>query len=114
MRATRIAGEPLAQRLDDRDAAGDRRLEIERHAVLLGERRERDAVARQQRLVGGDHRLAGRERGLDRAPWPDRPSPPISSTKTSISGSARERDRIVDPAQLLQVDAALLAARARA
>ena len=57
-----IAGEPLAQRLHDRDGAADRGLEIERDLVLLGERRQLDAVPRQQRLVGGDHRLAGLER----------------------------------------------------
>ena len=50
----RVAGKPLAQRLHDRDGAADRGLEIERDLVLLGERRERDAMARQQRLVGGD------------------------------------------------------------
>ena len=44
----------------------DRGLEIERDLVLLGERRELDAVPRQQRLVGGDHRLAGLERRADR------------------------------------------------
>ena len=50
----RIAGQRLAQRLDDRDAAGDRRLEVERDALLLGELGERDAVLGEQRLVGGD------------------------------------------------------------
>ena len=34
----RVAGEPLAQGLDDRHAAADRRLEGERDAVILGER----------------------------------------------------------------------------
>ena len=36
----RIAGEALAQRLDDRNAAGDRRLEGERDMLFLGERGE--------------------------------------------------------------------------
>ena len=36
-----VGGEPLAQRLDDRDAAGDRRLEGERDALRLGQARER-------------------------------------------------------------------------
>src|SRR5262249_36602312 len=57
----RIAVEPLAQRLHDRDAAGDRRLEIERRALPLGERREPVAVGRQQRLVGGHDWLASGE-----------------------------------------------------
>src|SRR4029079_3927385 len=54
----RVAVEPLAQRLHDRDAAGDRSLEIERRALPLGERRELVAVGRQQCLVGGPPRLA--------------------------------------------------------
>ena len=37
------------------------------------------------------------------------PAPPISSTNTSMS-VARERDRIGEPFQLRQIDAALLAA----
>ena len=65
-RRDRIAGQRLAHRLDDRDAAGHRRLVIEQHAVLLGDLGERDAVLGQQRLVGGDDMLAGFERGLDR------------------------------------------------
>ena len=39
-----VADQALAQRLDDRDAAGDRRLEGEDAAALLGRRRERRAV----------------------------------------------------------------------
>ena len=41
-------------------------LEIQRAAVLLGERREAIAGACDQRLVGGDDGLAGAQRGLDR------------------------------------------------
>ena len=82
--------------------------------VLLGERRKLDAVPRQQRLVGGDHRLAGLAAPPSTAARAGSPSPPISSTKTSMPGSRRKRDRIGDPAQLLQIDAAILAARARA
>ncbi len=58
-----IGGEPLAQRLEDRDAAGHRRLEGKGHALLLGELRELGAVPRHQRLVRGHHVLAARERG---------------------------------------------------
>ena len=82
--------------------------------LLLGERGQRDAMPGQQRLVGGDHRLPGLERRRRPPRAPDRPSPPISSTKTSISRIGGERHRIVDPAQPLEIDAALLAARARA
>ena len=58
--------EPLAQRLDHRDAAGHRRLEAELGARFLGQPGERHAVPGKQRLVGGDHRAADLERGLHR------------------------------------------------
>ena len=113
MRAKRIAREPLAQRLHDRDGAADRGLEIERDVMFLGERRERDAMAREQRLVGGDHGLAGRERRLDRASR--RIALPAHQLDEHIDpGIGRERHRIGDPAQRLEVDAALLLARAGA
>ena len=64
MRSDAVAGQPLAQRLDHRDAAGHRRFERQRHAALLGRSGELRAVHRQHRLVGGDHRLAGGERRL--------------------------------------------------
>ena len=79
--------------------------------ALLGRGSEIDAMARQQRLVGGDHRFAGLERGLDRRP-------------RRIAGAAHEFDKHVDlaigrkphrighPAQPPQVDRALLGARA--
>ena len=96
----RVADQAFAQRLDDRDAAGDRGLEIERHVMLLGERGKRHAVARQQGLVGGDDRFAGRERRLDRAPWPDRPRRPSArrtrrspGSVASVTGSATQRRR---------------------
>ena len=62
---------------------------------------------REQRLVGGDDRLAGRERRLDRglggiALAADQLDEHVDA------GIARERDRIVDPAQLRQIDAAVL------
>jgi hypothetical protein len=56
----------LAHHLDHRNAAGNRALEIEGNAMLLGERGERRPVMGEQRLVGGDHMLAGAECGLDR------------------------------------------------
>ena len=66
MRANELPARPSRRVLTIGMAPADRGLEIERDAVLLGERRERDAVAREQRLVGGDHRFSGRQRGLDR------------------------------------------------
>ena len=68
MRASELPASPSRSVLTIGMRAADRRLEIERHAALLGRGGERDAVPRQQRLVGGDHRLAGRERGLDGGP----------------------------------------------
>ena len=56
----------LAHHLDHGNAAGHRALEIQRDLVLLGERGEAGPVMGEQRLVGGDDMLAGRERGLDR------------------------------------------------
>ena len=58
----RLAGQPFAQRLDDGDAAGHGRLERHHHAAGLGRREDLRAVHGQQRLVGRDHVLAGRNR----------------------------------------------------
>ena len=60
-----VGAERLAQGLDDRDAAGDGRFEVEGDAVLLGALRKIEAVLGEQRLVGGDDVLAGIERRLD-------------------------------------------------
>ncbi len=94
-----IAGEPLAQRLHDRDRAADRRLEIERDAVLLGERRELEAVLGEQRLVGGDDRFASRQRGLDRALR--RIALPAHQLDEDVDlGVGCERDGVGDPTRL--------------
>ena len=53
-----VGGQAFAQRLDDRDAAGDRRLERDHHALLLRRGEDLGAVRGQQRLVGGDDVLA--------------------------------------------------------
>ena len=109
----RIAVEPFAQRLHDRDAAGDRRLEIERHTLALGERRKLVAMRRQQRLVGCHHRFAGGERGLDRTLG----RVPCSADhfhQDVDAGIAGKLHRIGGPAHLFQIDRALLAARTRA
>ena len=61
----RVTREPLAQRLDDRDAPGDGRFILERHAGRFCRRRQRAAMYRHQGLVRrhdmtlrGDRRLA--------------------------------------------------------
>ena len=53
-----LAGERLAQRPDERDAAGDRRLEQEVDAGGVGRGEELGADVGEQLLVGGDDRLA--------------------------------------------------------
>ena len=53
-----VGGEAFAQRLDDRDAAGDRRLEADHHALRVRGGEDLGAVVREQRLVGGDDVLA--------------------------------------------------------
>ena len=69
--------------------------------------------SREQRLVGGDHGLAGLERALDRRLR--RIAVAADQLDEHIDARiGRKRDRVRDPAQLLQVDAAILAARARA
>ena len=54
-----IRRQPLAHRLDDRDAAGHRRLVAERHAGVFRQPGEGRAVQRDQRLVGGHHVAPG-------------------------------------------------------
>ena len=106
------AGQPLAQRLDDGDRSAHRRLVIQRAAVLLGGLRQPHAVLGDQRLVGGDHRLAGFQRGLDRR-------------QRRIAGTAHQFDEAVDagivgqrqrafgPFDAAQIELALLHLRAR-
>ena len=60
-----IAGERFPHGLDDRDAASDRRLEVEGNVVFLGKPRELSAVLGEQRLVGRHHMLARAQRRLD-------------------------------------------------
>ncbi len=113
MRVNESPFKPFAQRLDDRDAAGDRRFEIERDAVAFGQRGKLLAVPGEQRLVGGHHRLAGSERGFDRALG--RIARAADHLDEHVDRRiARQRHRIGDPAKFLQIEVALLAARARA
>ncbi len=57
-----VAGQRVLERADDRDAAADARLEEDVDAVGLGRLHDLFAVAREQRLVGGDDALAGVQR----------------------------------------------------
>jgi len=54
-----VGGQALAQRLDDGNAAGHRGFKSHHHAALAGCGKDFRAVHGQQRLVGGDHVLAG-------------------------------------------------------
>ena len=57
-----VGGQPLAQRLDDWNATGHRCFEADHHALGAGCGEDLAAVHRQQRLVRGDHMLAGGDR----------------------------------------------------
>ena len=61
--ADRLAGQRLAQRPDQRDAAGHRRLEQQVDAGRGRGLEQLGAAVGQELLVAGDHRLAGLERG---------------------------------------------------
>ena len=93
----RIRRRALAQPLDHRDAARDRRLELQRHARRLGRARQLQPVVRQHRLVGGDEALARRRAPRAPAPAPGPSDPPTSSTTTSTPSCARERARCRRP-----------------
>ena len=57
-----VAGEPLAEAADDRDAAAHGRAEVDVHAVLLRRVEDLLAVFREKLFVGGHHGLARVER----------------------------------------------------
>ena len=96
--ADAVAGQALAQRLDHRDAAGHRRLERQRHAAFLRRTRQFGAMHRQQRLVRGDQRLAGADRGLGQRPRrPVRAADQLDHHVHRRVG--RQRHRILVPAQ---------------
>ena len=91
-----VAGEALAQRLDDRDAARDRRLELEGDARGLRPCRQVEAVVGKHRFVGGDHAFAGVERGAGRGE--SRAALPADQLDEAIDvRTLREGDGIVVP-----------------
>ena len=103
-----VAGEPFAQRLDDRNAAADRGLEVERAAVFLGElRRARTPCLASSALLAVTTGLPGSS-AASTAACAGSPAPPISSTKHVDVRIVRQRDRIVEPARCRQIEAALL------
>jgi hypothetical protein len=111
--ADRVAGQRLAHGLDDGNAAGDCRLVVEQHALLLRRLCELQPVARKQRLVGGDDVTAGLQRGLHALAR----SPLLAADQLDIdvdAARAREVDRIIEPFGAGKVDAAVAAPVARA
>jgi hypothetical protein len=109
----RLAAAPSRSRLDDRDAARDRRFVFERRALDFGEPGEFEAVVREHRLVRRDERFAGVERfarqGQRRAVGT------ADQLDHDIDIIARRQlRRIIDPGEPRQIDAALARAVARA
>ena len=91
-RSNRVAGQALAQGLDDRNAAADRRLEEERRAVIASA-----SVASSSPCAASIALLAvttGRPRASAAltASNATPSAPPISSTKTSISAESGQVD----------------------
>ncbi len=109
----RVAVEPLAQRLHDRYAAGDRGFEIERDAAAFRQHGKLMAMPGEQRLVGGHHRLAGRKCGFDR-PLCGIALPADEFDQDIDRGIGGEQRGILDPAKFFQINVALLAAGAGA
>ena len=108
----RVADQALAQRLDDRDAAADSRLEKELPRVRLGQRRQPQPVRGEHRLVGGDHREAPRQSRLDRLEC-DAIGPADQLDEHVDSGGGGHRRRILEEARATEIEAALaLMARA--
>ena len=103
----RVAGQPFAQGLHDRNGAADRSLEIKGDMVLFRERGELDAMLGKQRLVGGDHRLSGRQRRFDRCLGRIAGAADQFDKHVDV-GRARERHRIGEPFHFFQIDAAIL------
>ena len=107
-----IADQPLAQGLDDRDAASHRRLEPDGDAVCLGRMREFRAMMGKQGLVRRHHRLARFE------------CRPAQGERRAVGAAdqldheidfrvGRQRQGVVVPAQALQIDAPVAPALAR-
>src|SRR6185369_2371048 len=106
-------GKAFAQGLYDRDSAADRRLEVERDVMLLGQRSELDATLGEQCLVRRYHRFAGGKRRLDCACR--RIAGAANQFDKDVDARlARERDRVGEPLHTFEVDAAILALRTRA
>ena len=106
-----VASQRLAHGLDDWNAAGHRRFEIQRDRVLFRHSRQFDAMPGEQRLVRRDHMLLGMQRRLDRClRRPVRAADQLDEHVDTRVG--RQPNRIVDPAHAGERHAAILVARA--
>ncbi len=102
-----VADQALAQCLDDRDAAGDRCLEGQDGALLLGDGGEVGTVHGQQRLVGGDDMLARTQRALHQTAS-DAPRTADQLDHHVDVARVSERERIAVPAHAAEVDITFL------
>ncbi len=101
----------LAQPLDHRHAARDRRLELERDARAFGRARQFQAVMREHRLVRGDKALARAERrARERQRRAVRSADQLDH---HVRARLRERGRVVDPLEAFDIDPAILRSVAR-
>ena len=99
MRASELPASPSRNVLTIGMAPATAASKLSATPFLLGKRRQRDAVPGEQRLVGGDHRFAGRERGRDRGLGGIALAAHQLDEHVDL-GIGRERDRIGHPAQL--------------
>ena len=107
-----VADHGLAQHLDRRRSAHDCGLEQQRHALGLGQGRQLGAVLGDQRLVGGDDRLAGVERGFDRGLRRAVRAADQFDEDVDVR-RLRQFDRIVVPGQIRDIERTRPRARAR-
>ena len=104
-----VADERFPHGLDDRNATGDCRLEIQGAGVLFGERGEPRAMVREQRLVCGDDvlsRLQGRLDGLLR-----RIAVAAHQLEEDVdAGCARKLDWVIEPLEAVALEGSRLSA----
>ena len=105
-RVTVLPAKASRMRLDDRNAAGDRRLVVEQHALLLGDLGKRHAMLGKQRLVGGHDMAAGVERGTHAGTRRALVAAHQFDEDVDI-GLLGHFDRIVEPLRAAEVDAAI-------
>ena len=98
--------------MHDRDRARHRRFEQQVGVVLLGQRRDFDAVLGDQRLVGGHDRLARAQGCFHRALGRPVRTADQFDNHVDVVGE-RQLHRIIHPAEFRDVDAAIAVLVAR-